>query len=51
MTDTKMGLGATNSLSTSCRIAVTSAGNLYVGNDSGKDVKYCYLDTFSYWLD
>lgn len=49
--DTKMGLGTTNSLSTSCRIAVTSAGNLYVGNDSGKDVKYCYLDTFSYWLD
>ena len=49
--DTKMGIGPTSSLSTSCRIAVTSAGNLYVGNDSGKDVKYCYLDTFSYWLD
>lgn len=48
---TKMGIGPTSSLSTSCRIAVTSAGNLYVGNDSGKDVKYCYLDTFSYWLD
>lgn len=48
---TKMGIGPTSSLSTSCRIAVTSSGNLYVGNDSGKDVKYCYLDTFSYWLD
>ncbi|MGG5339310.1 hypothetical protein IGJ48_002008 [Enterococcus pernyi] len=48
---TNMGLGPTNLLSTSCRIAVTSSGNLYIGNDSGKDVKYYYLDTFSYWLD
>lgn len=48
---TKMGLGATSLFTTSCRLAVTGKGTLYIGNDSGKDVKYCYLDLFSYWLD
>lgn len=48
---TKMGLGATSLFTISCRLAVTGKGTLYIGNDSGKDVKYCYLDLFSYWLD
>lgn len=48
---TKMGLGATSLFTTSCRLAVTGKGTLYIRNDSGKDVKYCYLDLFSYWLD
>ncbi|WP_218569010.1 pyocin knob domain-containing protein, partial [Klebsiella grimontii] len=50
-TITKMGVGATGLFTTTCRIAVATNGNLYIGNDSGKDVKYCYLDLFQYWLD
>ena len=48
-TITKMGVGATGLFTTTCRIAVATNGNLYIGNDSGKDVKYCYLDLFQYW--
>jgi hypothetical protein len=50
--ETKMGLGATGELSTpSARIAMDTNGTLFIGNNGGKDIKYAYLDLFTYWLD
>lgn len=48
---TEMAPAQTNKISTQGRCAVTTAGNFYVGQDSGSTVDYIYISGFGYWLD
>lgn len=48
---TEMAPAQTNKVSTQGRCAVTTAGEFYVGQDSGSAVSYIYLSGFGYWLD
>ncbi|OTO71262.1 MULTISPECIES: BppU family phage baseplate upper protein [unclassified Enterococcus] len=42
---------ATNNLSIVGRVHITTAGNMGVGQNSGKSVNYLYLNSLQYWLD
>lgn len=44
-------VGATGQFTKHSRIAVTNEGTLYIGNNSGEDYYYCYLNSLSYYVD
>lgn len=44
-------VGATGQFTKHSRIAVTNEGTLYIGNNSGEDFYYCYLNALTYYVD